>query len=123
MLVSHTAGAERYWVGEVIGREQPIRRPGVVNRVTGLNSKELCQRLDTSLACCRKVLEKYEPGDLEDKRISQRDGREVTVRWSLLHVMDHTIDHQRDIVSIRQSCATRLYSQSHQSFMREIMVA
>ncbi len=35
MLVSHIAGAERYWVGEVVGREQPIRRTGTQYRVTG----------------------------------------------------------------------------------------
>jgi hypothetical protein len=123
MLVTHLAGAERYWVGEVVGREQPIRRPGSVYRVTGLDSRELCQRLDNSLICCRKVLENYEPADLDAKRISTSDGREVTVRWALVHVMEHTISHQRDIAFIRQLCAKRLYSQVHQSLMREIMVA
>jgi hypothetical protein len=123
MLVSHIAGSERYWLREVVGREQPIRRPGSVYRVTGLDSRELCQRLDVSLGSCRKVLENYEAGDLDDKRISPRDGREVTVRWALLHVMDHTISHHWDIISIRQLCTKRLYSQTHQTFMREIMVA
>jgi hypothetical protein len=60
---------------------------------------------------------------LEDKRISPRDGREVTVRLALLHVMEHTIDHQRDIAFMRQLCAKRLYSQTHQTLMREMMVA
>ena len=123
MLVSHIAGAERYWVGEVIGREQPIRRPGSIYRVTGLDSRELCQRLDNSLSCCRKVLENYQPADLEEKRISPSDGREITVRWALVHVMEHTISHQGDIAFMRQLCAKRLYSQVHQSLMREIMVA
>ncbi len=122
MLVSHIAGAERYWVGEVVGREQPIRRTGTVYRVTGLSSRELCQRLDNSLSFCRKVLEKYEQAELEDKRISPRDGREVSVRWALLHVMDHTIDHQRDIISMRQMCTKRLYSQTHQTLTRDIVV-
>jgi uncharacterized damage-inducible protein DinB len=123
MLVSHIAGAERYWVGEVVGREQPIRRPGSLYRVTGLSSRELCQRLDNSLNSCRKVLEEYQAADLEDKRLSPRDGGEVTVRWSLMHVMSHTIDHQRDIIAMRHLCTKRLYSQTHQTLMREIVVA
>jgi hypothetical protein len=44
MLISHLAGAERYWIGEVVGREQPIRRPGSVYQVTGMDSKELCAK-------------------------------------------------------------------------------
>jgi hypothetical protein len=123
MLVSHIAGAERYWLGEVVGREQPIRKPGLTYRVTGLDSQELCRRLDTALNCCRKVLEKFEPGDLEDKRISPRDGAEVTVRWALTHAMDHTSGHEWDVAFMRQLCAKRLYSQSHQTLMHEILMA
>jgi len=75
MIVSHVAGAERYWIGEVGGREQPARCPGSVYQVTGLDNKELCKRLDDALSCCRKVLEKCERGDLDKRRISPRDGR------------------------------------------------
>lgn len=123
MLLSHIAGAERYWVGEVAGGKQPVRRPGEVYRVTGLDGKELCQRLDNSLSYCRKVLEEYEAGELEAKRTSPRDGREVTVRWALVHVMEHTANHQRDIIFMRQLCAKRLYAQSYKSIIREIQVA
>jgi hypothetical protein len=41
----------------------------------------------------------------------------------MLHVMEHTIAHQRDIAFIRQLCSKRLYSQSQQALMREMMVA
>lgn len=123
MLVSHIAGAERYWIGEVVGREKTISRPGEVYRVTGLESKELCQRLDNSLSYCRKVLEENQLADLEEKRISPRDGREVSVRWALLHVMEHTLDHQRDIIFIRQLCAKRLYPQPYKAAVREVQIA
>ena len=102
MIVSHVAGAERYWIGEVVGREQPARRPGPVYRVTGLDNKELCKRLDDALSYCRKVLEKCERGELDGRRISPRDGREVTVRWSFEHVIEHTANHQREIIFILQ---------------------
>jgi uncharacterized damage-inducible protein DinB len=98
MIVSHVAGAERYWIGEVVGREQLACRPGPVYRVTGLDDKELCKRLDDALSCCRKALEKCAPGDLNERRISPRDGQEVTVRWSLEHVVQHKAKHQREIV-------------------------
>jgi uncharacterized damage-inducible protein DinB len=98
MIVSHVAGAERYWIGEVVGREKPARCPGSVYQVTGLDNKELCKRLDDALSCCRKVLEKCERGDLDERRISPRDVREVTVRWLLEHVVEHTANHQREII-------------------------
>ena len=123
MLISHIAGAERYWIGEVVGRVQPVRRPGPAYRVTGLDCAELCQRLDNSLSYCRKILEASTPGDLEGKRISPRDGREVTVRWALQHVVEHTSNHHRDIISIRQLCAKRLYPQTYQTVSRDIQVA
>jgi uncharacterized damage-inducible protein DinB len=102
MIVSHVTGAERYWIGEVVGREQPARRLGSVYQVTGLDKQELGKRLDDALSCCRKALEKCESGDLNERRISPRDGREVTVRWSLEHVMEHTANHQREINFILQ---------------------
>jgi hypothetical protein len=123
MLVSHIAGAERYWIGEVLGQVQPVRLPGSVYRVTGLDSTELCQRLDNSLSFCRKMLEEYEPGNLDDKRISPRDGQVVSVRWALLHVMEHTANHQKDIIFIRSLCAKRLYAQTYKPVYRETLVA
>lgn len=100
MIVSHVAGAERYWIEEVVGRQQIARRPGSVYQVTGLDNQELCQRLDDALSCCRTVLENCGRGDLDEKRISPRDGQKVTVRWSLQHVIEHTANHQREIIFI-----------------------
>jgi uncharacterized damage-inducible protein DinB len=122
MLVSHMAGAERYWVGEVAGQEQPVRRPGAVYKVTGLDSQELCKRLDDSLSYCQRVLEQCDLSDLDAKRLSPRDGREVTVRWALVHVMEHTVNHQRDIISIRQLWMKRMYAQNYRPVSREIQV-
>ena len=100
-----------------------IARPRLY-RVTGLNSRS-CRAWIVRSDYCKRASEKYDTGDLEDKRISPRDGREVTVRWALVHVMDHTIDHQRvDIAFIRAVVRTkRLYSQTHQTLTREILVA
>ncbi len=123
MLVSHMAGAERYWIGEVVGREKPVRRPGSVYTATGLDSMELCERLDNSLSYCRRVLEHCDLSDLEAKRTSPRDGHEVTVGWAVEHVMQHTSGHQRDILFIRQLWVKRAYSQFNKTYVREVQVA
>jgi hypothetical protein len=54
MIVSHVAGAERYWIGEVVGREQLACWLESVYQVTGLDNQELCKRLDDALTCAAK---------------------------------------------------------------------
>lgn len=115
MVISHIAGAERYWIAEVVGQEQAVRRAGTVYRVTGLDANELCKRLEGSLSYCRKVLQKFELTDLDIKRISPRDGQEVTVRWALLHVIEHTVNHQWDINFTWQLWEKRIYSHAYNS--------
>ncbi len=123
MLVSHMAGAERYWIGEVAGRERPARRPGAVYRATGLGGKELCERLDQSLDFCRRVLEYCDLHDLEAKRASPRDGQEVTLGWVLAHVLEHTSSHQHDIIFVRQLWIRRAYTDFYATLTREAQLA
>jgi hypothetical protein len=47
----------------------------------------------------------------------------VSVRWALLHVMEHTANHQKDIIFLRGLCAKRLYAQTYKTVYREIQVA
>ncbi len=120
MLVSHTTGAERYWIGEVLGGERPFHHPGLVYKATGLDGKELCFCLDYALNHCFKVLKQCDLSDLEIKRISPRDGQVVAAGWTLEHVIEHTLGHQRDIASIRQLWVKRTYSLFYKPVNRDV---
>jgi uncharacterized damage-inducible protein DinB len=102
VLVMHTAGAERYWIGDVIGRDDSGRVRGAEFRVKGINTDKLNDRLDEVLSHSRGVLAKLNLDDLETLRTSTRDGREVTVTWSMAHALEHTALHLGHMQIIRQ---------------------
>jgi uncharacterized damage-inducible protein DinB len=102
VLVVHLTGAERYWIGDVVGREPSGRDRAAEFRVQGLDEAALKRRLDETLAYCRGIVEKLTLQDLEAIRTSPRDGQQFTVAWSLLHTLEHTAIHLGHIQIVRQ---------------------
>lgn len=91
VLASHIAGAEHYWIAEVIDRREPTRdRPGeFATRASA--AADLVERLSAVGEESRSVLSGLTQSDLEGSR-EARD-RTVPVRWAILHVIDHTALH------------------------------
>jgi uncharacterized damage-inducible protein DinB len=102
VLVVHTAGAERYWIGDVVGRDPSSRDRDAEFRTRGVDAATLAARLEAALAHTRTVLEELTLADLEARRVSTRDGREVTVAWSLAHTLEHTALHLGHAQIVRQ---------------------
>jgi uncharacterized damage-inducible protein DinB len=102
VLITHTAGAERYWIGDVIGRDDSGRVRDDEFKVKGINFEQLKDRLDEILYHSRGVLNDLNLEDLETVRMSPRDGREFTVAWSLAHALEHTALHLGHMQIIRQ---------------------
>jgi uncharacterized damage-inducible protein DinB len=102
VLVIHTAGAERYWIGDVIGGDDSRRVRGAEFRVKGISTNKLNERLDEVLSHSEGVLAALNLDDLGTIRTSPRDGRKVTVAWSLVHALEHTGLHLGHMQIIRQ---------------------
>jgi uncharacterized damage-inducible protein DinB len=102
VLAVHLMGAERYWIGDVVDGEPSGRDRDAEFRVQGLSEHELIQKLSDHEAYLRKTLEKFAVQELEEKRISPRDGREFTVGWALCHALKHTALHVGHIQITRQ---------------------
>ena len=102
MLVMHTAGAERYWIGDVIGVDNSDRVREEEFHAKGISAERLNNRLDEVLSHSKSVLEALNLYDLEATRTSSRDNREYTVAWSLAHALEHTALHLGHIQIIRQ---------------------
>ena len=102
VLAVHTAGAERYWIGDVIARDDSHRDRAAEFRARAVDSATLLKRLDAVLASSQQVLEGLSLSDLETMRIAPRDGSEVTVTWALLHVLEHTAIHLGHMQLMRQ---------------------
>lgn len=102
VLVVHLTGAERYWIGDVIMRDLSGRDRDSEFRVHGLSSDDLLQRLSNTEIYFQSALETLTPQELEEVRISPRNGRELTLGWALCHVLKHTALHVGHIQLTRQ---------------------
>jgi len=102
VLVIHTAGAERYWIGDVIGRDPSGRVRDDEFLVEGLNAANLIERLDEVLSHSHKTLATLELEDLDTVCTSPHDGRKFSVAWCLAHALEHTALHLGHIQITKQ---------------------
>jgi hypothetical protein len=93
VLAAHTAGSERYWIGEVAGRAPMQRDRSAEFKTSGLDALTLIARLDASLAHSRNVLARLTLSDLEKTTGVMHDDRSVTVAWALNHALEHVALH------------------------------
>lgn len=102
VLVTHLAGSERFWIGEMVGQDDSGRVRAEEFVVTGLTERELRQRLDDSFAHSQSVLSHLLLTDLD--RMQQAPGREESFRvsWSLLHNLEHVALHVGHLQLLRQ---------------------
>jgi uncharacterized damage-inducible protein DinB len=91
VLATHVAGAEHYWLGEVVGRLPATRNRAAEFALQTTTAAELVRRLDEVGGQSHQVLVALSPQDLDGRREAQ--GRTVSVRWAILHVIDHTALH------------------------------
>jgi uncharacterized damage-inducible protein DinB len=101
VLVVHTAGSQRYWIGEVAGRDPANRDREAEFRVQGWDEANLLELLAASLAHSQATLARLTLPDLEGQRLAL-DGREVTVAWVLWHALGHTALHTGQMQLTRQ---------------------
>ncbi|MBC8448027.1 MAG: DinB family protein [Chloroflexi bacterium] len=93
VLAVHVAGAERYWIGDVVGGDPSGRDRAAEFHTQGLDAAALQARLAATLAHSQAVLEKLTLADLEATVVSPRDGRGFTGAWCLAHALEHTALH------------------------------
>jgi hypothetical protein len=70
--------------------------------VQGLSEQDLLQRLSDNDAYIQKALEPLALQELEQTRISPRNGRSVRVGWILFYVLKHTALHLGHMQITRQ---------------------
>jgi uncharacterized damage-inducible protein DinB len=91
VLAAHIAGAEHFWMGEVVGGHPPTRDREAEFSTHATDASELVQLLDTVGAETRQVLTSLHEVELDGVREARR--LTVPVRWCILHVIDHTALH------------------------------
>ncbi len=91
VLAVHVAGAEHFWIAEVIGGRPETRDRDAEFATVAASATELIRVLEKVAGETREVLSELSESDLNGTR--QVKGRAVPVRWGILHVIDHTSLH------------------------------
>ena len=90
-LATHIAGAEHFWIGEVVGGHPPTRDRDAEFSTHAASAAELVELLEETGAETRMVFSALNEADLEGVREARE--RTIPVRWCLLHALDHTALH------------------------------
>ena len=93
VIVVHVAGSTRYWIGDLIAKEDSNRDRAAEFRTRGIDLAELNERLDSSLNYMKGVLGRLTLEDLKETCVLLQDGREVTKGWIIFHVLEHVASH------------------------------
>jgi uncharacterized damage-inducible protein DinB len=91
VLATHAAGAEHFWIAEVIGGYPATRKRSNEFAARAGSADELASILERNGPETRSVLEALSLEELGGER--EVNGRIVPVRWAILHVIDHTALH------------------------------
>jgi uncharacterized damage-inducible protein DinB len=102
VILAHTAGAWRYWVGDVAGDSPSGRVRAQEFETHGVDTAEMLARLRAALDTSKEVLTSLEPSRLGEMRTAGMFNEERTVGWALLHALEHTALHAGHIQITRQ---------------------
>ena len=91
VMAAHVAGAEHFWIAEVIGGRPTTRDRDAEFVVVAATPAELLQLLEKVSQETKEVLSGLSESDLGEMR--QARDRTVAVRWGILHIIDHTSLH------------------------------
>lgn len=102
MLVMHLTEAERYWVAGVACQRDIKRDREAEFNSSGLDGAALLARLTDQRTFLRDAFASLDASQLDDIRITPRDPDGCTVRWALLHALEHSALHTGHIQILRK---------------------
>ena len=108
VLLTHTLGAERFWIGDIAGGEPSGRVRSDEFVATGKSVEDFIERSNNILAHSQSVVARLSIAELDDRRNVPQSDRQVTVAWAVLHALEHTALHAGHIEITRQ-----LWEQRH----------
>ena len=93
VLAAHVAGAERYWISDIVMGEESGRDRNKEFATSGVSGDILLSQLDSVLDYAREAFDQLGSDQLAEVRISPRDGREHTVAWWIANILEHIALH------------------------------
>jgi uncharacterized damage-inducible protein DinB len=102
VLVIHLTGAERYWIGDLVGEDPSSRVRADEFTRQGVTLEALFARLEATLAHSRAVLENLDLANLHQEFYAPAQQKKYTGAWCLLHALEHTAQHAGHLQLARQ---------------------
>jgi uncharacterized damage-inducible protein DinB len=100
VLAAHVAGAEHFWIAEVVGGYPATRVRSKEFEVEAAAAAALLEQLAQVGRETRTVLEELTAEELAKIRVVH--GRETYTRWAILHAIEHTALHLGQMQLTRQ---------------------
>jgi len=92
VIATHAYGSEHGWIFEILGGGEKTRKRSTEFLASGTSPDALRAKYDELGQETRPVLEALTEADLTTTRFRESHG-EVSVRWILLHVIEHYSEH------------------------------
>ncbi len=105
VLAVHSLGAERNWIHAVAGQKAIERDRAAEFRARGQMAPVLPSLYDTATKESEKILSALTAEDLDAMRTHRN--RQASVRWCILHVLEHYSEHLGQMWLTRQLYANR----------------
>jgi len=106
VMAIHLAGSEAFWIIEIIGRQSIQRDRDAEFVAKGLGFSELAAKMEAGAKDTPAILSSLTSSQLEETR-KFRD-RTVTVRWAILHLIEHYAMHVGHMQLTRQLWQAKL---------------
>ena len=90
-LVTHLAGSQRWWIGEVVANRAMHRDRDAEFRAEDVDKSVLIARLQDAAGLVSEILDTLTSETLDQTRPYR--GQPVTVRWILMRLLAHTARH------------------------------
>ena len=91
VLAAHIAGAEQFWIHEVIGEDPKTRDRDQEFVTEAANAADIIAKHMQNKKRTREILEDWDSTQLE--KIYLVHEKQVPARWAILHIIDHTSLH------------------------------
>jgi len=106
VMMIHLAGSEAFWMKEIIGKQSIRRDRDAEFVVKGLGFPDLAAKLEAGAKETTAILSSLTIAQLEETRKFRE--RTVTVRWAILHVIEHFAMHVGHMQLTRQLWQAKL---------------
>lgn len=91
VLATHVAGSEHHWIYEMVGQQPATRDRPAEFVTTAVKATELLAKLAAVGQETRQIMTTLTAASLDQTRT--KDNHTFTVRWCIMHVIEHTALH------------------------------